>query len=130
MARRRVGAEDGEEVREAVHGDAHVHLRASSLVPDVVDFLAAAPRYREGVQPLRSLEAVGEDDDVGWERGGFFWCLLFVWGRECAAWTEGYRVGGDGCEREGGEFDSRVVEPGEPCSVEDTPFATDAVVRR
>ena len=130
MPRRGIGPENDEEIREPVHGGAHVCLRAAALVPHVLHVFAAFAADAERVQPGGEVEAVGEDDGVGGEGD-----LIGGGGAGgdggvgvCAAGTEGDGFGVDAGEGLGGEVDVGVAEAGEPGGVEDAAFATDAVV--
>lgn len=131
VSRGGVGAEDEEEVREAVHGGAEVGLGAAPRTPHVVEAAAVAALDVERVEPLAGFVAVGEDEGVAGHaafRGRGF-AVRPVHGWIVAAWTEGYAPFVDGGEGEGGEVYLWVLEAAEPFGVDDAAFAAEFVVR-
>ena len=132
MAGGGVGADDQEEVGEAVHGGAEVGLGSAAGVPDVVYGAAVTAGDVEWVEPVAGLVAVGEHEDVTWDGafGGGDFAVGFAEGRIVTAGSESDAVFLDRGQREGCEFDLWIVEAVEPICAGHATFAADLIVRR
>jgi hypothetical protein len=130
MTRSRVRAEDSKEVRKSIQDSSHVHLRSSTFVKHIVQFLAISSSNFQRMEPFCSLKPVGEDDHVG--GNSYLVCgsraRSVVNIRICAAWAESNRLFSYASKWKSGKFDRRVVKSWKPALVKDSALAPNSVI--